>query len=147
MIKLSELRKGNLVTSAHETNSPILTVERIESEGIKTQRGYKIESLLLPITLNEEWLTMFGFMLESVSKIKYTDGISRTDKIYSLHLNSGILSVLVVMNYEETEVRNIRFSQSVSNWAPELKYVHKFQNLAFELTNEELEYREQESHV
>lgn len=65
MIDKKDLRYGNLVILAHESNAPIVTVAQIKNRGIVWEsdrdNGYSGFYLLMPIELSPEWLDKFGF--------------------------------------------------------------------------------------
>jgi len=69
MIQRKDLREGNLVTLAHESNNPIVTIDELRTEWATfkefkwfTSRTY---DLLMPIELNSDWLIKFGFKYET----------------------------------------------------------------------------------
>lgn len=60
-VEANELRIGSLVTLAHKSNSPIVTVITFYESGIHYGMGKTHPfNLLLPIPLTEEWLTKSG---------------------------------------------------------------------------------------
>lgn len=61
-MKPEELRLGNLITVAHESNIPVIKINSFYESGIVEKYGKSHKfSLLLPIELTEEWLMKFGF--------------------------------------------------------------------------------------
>lgn len=65
MIDKSQLRYGNLVVLAHESNAPIVEVFELENDTatvFSNEKGYNVVTYesLLPIDLSEYWLERLG---------------------------------------------------------------------------------------
>lgn len=115
MIKASELRIGNLVTVAHETNSPIVVVKTITKNFINVfdnRSGYDLD-FVLPIQLTKKWLVRLGVK-------------TKNDTCGELYVKDGWLCE----DYSEGD--------GGTHYIAEVKYVHQLQNLYFALTGEEL---------
>ena len=109
-----ELRIGNLLESANSERVFSVTIEDL----VIIEAGSKCR----PIQLTEEWLLKFGFKKED----DFFDG----EYIFSKTTNEICLQIS--FNRE-------KFFFVDSLWKIELKHVHSFQNLCFELTGKELD--------
>lgn len=140
MIKAGELRVGNLVTIAHETNSPIVTVETITPNFINVfdnRTGYDID-FVLPIKLTPEWLERFGFVLDAFDA-------------WNLELTTRFASkTLLVFASDYLYMRQFNTDKRHEDdictiWNKDIMkhfYVHDLQNLYFALTGQELELKD-----
>lgn len=134
MIDPKDLRKGNLVALAHESNTPIVHITEIRSLGVYAEyapgagNSYYLFDELLPIKLNGDWLKKCGFVNSAIDREEYwtlefneTEKFSYTD----IGLRYGILGV----------------SQYEWSKADHIIYVHQLQSLYYLKTNEELTFK------
>lgn len=129
-MKENELRIGNLVTWVDEDdpNHSILTVTGVylnDSVWVEwewtdgTNDGTDCDfDTIKPIPLTEEWLVKFGYQYDDTANIWF--------------INDGIQIDIL-----KTRDNNFVFDFA---YAPEIQFVHSFQNLYFCLTNKELIY-------
>ena len=121
MIDQKELRKGNLVSLAHESNIPIVTIKTIEEDNISVSEinGHFYDyELLMPIELTPDWLERFG------------EKRNRPDWQYEIQV--GALKWYFRWNTEwYSELGGIYLDSR-------FKYVHQVQNLYFSLIGQEL---------
>lgn len=140
MIDSKQLRIGNLVSLAHESNNPIAEIIDIRLTGAMVAPAgefgnrFSTWDLLLPIELTTDWLVKFGFeagfwddmggfmktfggrvTFFLVEKL-YTDGTSDFLSFIETNVGMGINSICL------NPPRN----------------VHSLQNLVYSLTGEEL---------
>ncbi len=118
MIRPSELRIGNWVTSKHGYDMEVTTVSKYKDLGLDTDFSK-------PIPLTEEWFERFGFKLEKW----YISG----NKAFEYKLRDFTISKLEL----ELGVFMVNTKQRAS-----IKYVHQLQNLYFALVGEELKLAE-----
>lgn len=126
-MEAKELRIGNYVTIAHETNSPLARVESITGQFINVfdnQRGYDID-FVLRIPINQEWLIRLGFIHQ------YGDIWDMPKPCESINYNHGECDVYA----------GERHSYECQMITDSVKHVHQLQNLYFALTGEELEVK------
>lgn len=129
MIDRKELRIGNLVVLAHESNAPIAEIEEIRSNAVMVNisgeagaRYFTFEGLM-PIELNPDWLDKIGF-------------IKRPDKVniwqlgrLSLWLENGMLCYLTHEDHDND-------NYYIPNGG--IAYVHELMNLYYWLYKKEL---------
>ncbi len=132
MIRPNDLREGNLIFA--ETGLLGLEVHVVTGQDIADICFGKVASnSIAGIELTPEWLERMGFESQSKSEdvYKYTIGPDHYILIGKLRKNS------------EFTMYELWFTDSNGDAAfpyalPELKYVHKLQNLYYSLTGEEL---------
>jgi len=124
----SQLRLGNLIIPAGESNAPICRVIEIAEKYViaKTSHVDNIyigKDSILPIQLTDELLVELGF---EYSKI--------TDKFFTKDIRFGISTA-------DNKFRFIQGNFVCQLVLKELKYIHELQNLYFTLTGNELEIK------
>lgn len=128
-MKANELRIGNFVTIAHETNAPIIEVLSIANKFVNVfggNSGYDID-FCLPIPLTEEWLLKFG--------LKDASGYGKaTGDTYALSI--GRFELVTVDWSDKWHFVGLKGAKYIP-----IKSVHQLQNLYFALTGEELEVK------
>lgn len=123
MLKVNELRIGNLVSDIHAGHTFYNEIKQITKERVYYGNFHSHPSDLKPIPLTEEWLLKFGFTRHHTdygNGIIYIKDVPNNNEfiwgVYPFELGSGF----------------------VINKSKSLKYVHQLQNLYFALTGEEL---------
>lgn len=118
----NELRYGNYIQRITPDSKEYIQVEKISKHFIN---GLGV-SAYLPIPLIEEWLLKFGFeFYKPLSHYR----LVYNDVWYQINHKDGVFMFSFVnLNYFE------------SNYMPpkQIEYVHKLQNLFYELENKEL---------
>lgn len=128
MIPKEQLRIGNLVILAHESNAPIVEIEEIRRATVlitDPSDAHRYMSVnydgLMPIGLTEEWLLKLGFIRRWNNSYRFEDGnvdIEKFDKGWVL------------------------LCEEMSNWSRYYNYVHEIQQLVQILTGKELTIKE-----
>jgi len=138
MIDKKELRYGNLVILAHESNAPVGTIKEIHTSYVILQEyelGNPVYSLIMPIELTPEWLERLGF------KKGYCDEMEG----YMRTFGGRVTFFLVKQPYTNGTFGFLSFIEtnvgmgvnSICLNPPE--YVHQLMNLVYDFTGEELE--------
>lgn len=142
-MKANELRIGNYVTIAHESNTPLIKVETITEHFINVfdnRIGYDIR-FVLPIPITEEWLLKFGFKKSWGRNDVWIDR-SKTIEVYNYdgvqEYDDGTKRVEGI---KEGEYAICADDGYIAISKP-FKYVHQLQNIIFALTGEELKIDE-----
>lgn len=124
MIERKDLREGNLVSLAHESNIPIVTINELrENWATFKEKDYftsRTYNLIMPIPLSPDWLVNFGF-----------------EKKIILGNSSGYWYVKDGLSYNESH-KGWWYRGSISDDV-EPKYVHELQNLYYFLNKNELQ--------
>lgn len=125
----NELRLGNYITLAHESNQPVCKVQLLNTinENLVIDsigRSYITTSeLMLPIKLTKEWLEKFGF--------KPGPDKNTMQLWYDLE-SSNIGKERIVAHFE-----NKAWNAGAEYHYKPIIYVHQLQNLIFILTGKE----------
>lgn len=136
MIDKKELRYGNLVVLAHESNAPVGTIKEIHASYVTLQEyelGNPVYSLIVPIKLTSDWLEKLGFEKEKTNDVNENDlwsiQVANNTSLYYQPDSGG--------NdwYLSHEWNNNHFKNDFWN---NPKYVHQIMNLFYWLTGEEL---------
>lgn len=119
MIKVNELRIGNILNYTTAENDIILTdLEWQDIQWIsEDEEGFNLANK--PIKLTEDWLLYFGFS----GKDNFTDYNLQTDNLKFYYGNND----LTIAEFE--------FGHAIS---VKIEYVHQLQNIYFALTRQEL---------
>lgn len=127
-MKIHELRIGNLVKCKTSNDSAIYSVIQIDGFGLKVRLSHPRHTeftpldRIKPIPLTEEILLKCGFRKTNLEgydvHFKYTNPLLRSDI---------------------TAIYNSDFSLKLDGVARGIKYLHRLQNLFFDLTGKELE--------
>ncbi len=156
MMKVQDLRVGNFVWACDDA-AEILTI----NEGFCKVRFFIYMSErsqeatidikdIEPIEINEEWLIDFGWRLESESHWKAAYNSSeRIDRIYCETLfpmeGDRNIRIDVILSPDAKEIRRIGLSDfnyrgmmGITNTPIDIKHVHSFQNIIYQLVGEEL---------
>lgn len=116
MILQKDLRKGNLICLAHESNIPIVTVRELLDEHATFEEKWlfsRTYDLLMPIELNSDWMCRCGF--------ETPDGYN-VSVLYN--------EIMIDIHLGEYKLRDKPKAQ--------LKYLHQLQNIFYYLVGEEL---------
>lgn len=133
MISKNELRLGNLVVLAHESNAPIAKIWSVNHYSalvtIKNDDTPKYIELdnLMPIELNEQWLERLGGEKDYDGNIRFY-----FDPMMCLWFNKG--------NPDQMDL--IQYGGRISFKHRHLPFVHSFQNFMYALTQKELTIKE-----
>jgi hypothetical protein len=130
MIKIEELRIGNLVSSIGIIYKVTLIDIHGNIRGVEGSTSFNLDKTTNPIPLTEEWLLKFGF--QQTDPKKFIGGLytrKKTDGFYGFYINKETMSYCT-FDYEGTIEDIIK-----------IEYVHQLQNLYFALTGEELNYK------
>jgi hypothetical protein len=153
MIDPKDLRKGNYINTFIDTTEGkdysigvvhCLHMNTVEISKGKTYSYNQIE----PILFTEEWLPKFGFSLLSISRETFIPVLKHdteneivvktyTNNLYNLDENIRTMELIVVLSKDEKTLKNIQI-KGLGFYKP-IEYVHKFQNLYYELTGDEVE--------
>lgn len=130
MIPKGQLRIGNLVALAHESNVPIVTIKELKENAAIVNRndggftGFHYEDLT-PIDLSEYWLERLGF--EKAGNDGYGGYLSP-----EYNIGAGNFRI---------RIRDLKIYETGNGRLP-VNYVHSLQNLIFTLTGKELTIKE-----
>ena len=119
MIRVNELRFGNLVSDTHASDTFSAKVNKITDSRVYYGSFHSHPNDLKPISLTEEWLIKFGFKKTWFGYENISTGIEIEP------LKKGDYTICI--NANEYHV------------GESFKYVHQLQNIYFALTNKELE--------
>ena len=130
MVHANELRIGNLM----ERDGNILEVIRITKDGIinyklvKKSQGMRVNNgNVIPISLTKEWLLRLGFEWYELLR-HYRIVINDVWYQIKIDKDSGFIFSFINLNWDESQQMPPKI----------IKYVHKLQNLFFELSGKEL---------
>jgi hypothetical protein len=131
MIDKKELRIGNLVVLAHESNAPVATIEEIRRGGAYVHHNppfsmasWSSFERLMPIELNPEWLQKCGLIDPAKNGLAYRMDINLADEL-CWYVQDGYL----------------RYQTSLNGFTrprEHIKYVHQLQNFFYWHTGKEL---------
>ncbi len=132
MIKVNELRIGNLILLKNEFRNQIREIDFDEFKCIhsfdkETYEGceeFEENSPYYPIPLSEEWLVKFGFELNKT-------GYTKIQWMFGRHFN-------IIVNEKKEFLLGYSFLIEKPMYIGVLTYVHQLQNIYFALTGEEL---------
>lgn len=116
-MKKEELMIGNYFVAAHESNAPVLKIDKFYNNGCIANNGLKYPfDFMIPILLKEEWLISFGFEFYSLGDDVFEQRWRKDDFDIIWQHSDGFICESV-----HSEI--------------ELKYIHQLQNIFFWLND------------